>query len=133
MSLCSLLPSHLGEQHKKQRKLLNPAFSTAHLRQTFPIMYSVVHRVTQALIPFPNEPHSQRDQMRDAVLRRTNKETYTEIDMLGWMSRTALELVGQAGLGISLDSLEDEGSGPYGEALKSFMCVFLRVASVATF
>ena len=23
----------------------------------------------------------------------------------------------------SLDSLEDEGSGPYGEALKSFMCV----------
>ena len=61
--------------------------------------------------------------MRDAVLRRTNKETYTEIDMLGWMSRTALELVGQAGLGISLDSLEDEGSGPYGEALKSFMYV----------
>ena len=59
--------------------------------------------------------------MRDAVLRRTNKETYTEIDMLGWMSRTALELVGQAGLGISLDTLEDEGSGPYGEALKSFM------------
>ncbi len=42
---------------------------------------------------------------------------------MGWVSRTALELVAQAGLGSSLDSLEDDHASPYGEALKSFMYV----------
>ena len=36
-----------GDQHKKQRKMLNPAFSIAHLRETLPIMYDVSYRVSQ--------------------------------------------------------------------------------------
>lgn len=41
------------------------------------------------------------------------------------MSRTALELIGQSGLGYSFDSLED-GATPhrYSQAVKMFMCVF---------
>ena len=41
--------------------------------------------------------------------------------MLTWISRAALELVGQAGLGYSLDSLKDDKTSEYGEALKSLM------------
>ena len=43
--------------------------------------------------------------------------------MLGWMGRTALELVGQAGLGYSFDPLTQDKADDYGNALKSFMCV----------
>lgn len=34
-----------GSHHRRQRKLLNPAFSTSHMREMTPAFYSVVHRV----------------------------------------------------------------------------------------
>ena len=37
-----------GEQHRKQRKLLNPVFSTQHMRHMLPIFYEVVERVRPA-------------------------------------------------------------------------------------
>ena len=41
--------------------------------------------------------------------------------MLSWISRAALELIGQAGLGRSLDSLDGDKASPYGEAMKSLV------------
>ena len=41
--------------------------------------------------------------------------------MVGWMGRTALELMGQAGLGYSFDPLVAEPKDQYGEALKNLM------------
>ena len=38
--------------------------------------------------------------------------------MLNWFGRTALELVGQGGLGYSFDSLVDDNSNAFGDALK---------------
>ncbi|RPD65200.1 cytochrome P450 [Lentinus tigrinus ALCF2SS1-7] len=104
------LASVTGDQHKKQRKLLNPAFSIAHLRQTLPMMYDVGYR------------------LRDAVSARVDEGNWTEIDMMDWISRTALELVAQAGLGSSLDSLEEDTPSPYGEALKSFVPALVPLA-----
>ncbi|KXN81489.1 putative cytochrome P450 6a13 [Leucoagaricus sp. SymC.cos] len=47
-----------------------------------------------------------------------------EIDVLHWMTRTALELIGQSGMGYSFDSLkEDAGSAdihPYSRSVKRF-------------
>ncbi|KAI0696775.1 cytochrome P450 [Cerioporus squamosus] len=40
-----LLGTH-GKQHRRQRKMLNPVFSTKHLREMMPIFYSVIHKVT---------------------------------------------------------------------------------------
>ena len=39
------------------------------------------------------------------------------------MARTALELMGQAGLGYSFDPLERDSTDPYGYALKNLTCV----------
>ena len=41
--------------------------------------------------------------------------------MVDWMGRTALELMGQSGLGYSFDPLIEEGQDSFGSALKSFM------------
>lgn len=47
-----------------------------------------------------------------------------EIDVLHWMTRTALELIGQSGMGYSFDTLEDENDyHPYSRSVKRFMCV----------
>ncbi|KAJ6577196.1 cytochrome P450 [Mycena capillaripes] len=47
--------STLGEQHKKQRKMLNPIFSPAHLRQMVPIFTGVAKRKAK----FGTDPKSR--------------------------------------------------------------------------
>ncbi|TFK27112.1 cytochrome P450 [Coprinopsis marcescibilis] len=97
------LISIVGEQHRKQRKLLNPVFSIAHMKQMVPIFYDVTYKL--------------RNSLRLQVSRGE-----TEIDMLSWMSRTALELIGQSGLGTSFDSLEpDAAPDAYHYAVKNLM------------
>lgn len=47
----------------------------------------------------------------------------TDIDILSWMSRAALELIGQAGIGYSFDPLTEDVPDAYAEAVKDFACV----------
>ena len=43
--------------------------------------------------------------------------------MLTWMGRTALELIGQAGLGYSFDPLVADSADEFGTAIKGFQYV----------
>ena len=43
-----------------------------------------------------------------------------ELDMLSWMGRTTLEVLGQAGLGYSFDPLTQDTSSAYSDAVKHF-------------
>lgn len=63
-------------------------------------------------------------QLRDVLKRQLDKQT-GEIDLLFWFGRTALELVGQGGLGHSLDPLTDDTENEYALAIKSFQLVDL--------
>ena len=45
--------------------------------------------------------------------------TTTEVDLHNWMARTALELVGQGGLGYSFDPLTEERTTAIDTAIKS--------------
>ncbi|KAK7676941.1 hypothetical protein QCA50_020059 [Cerrena zonata] len=97
-----------GERHRKQRKMLNPVFSIKHMRHMTPIFYQVAQR------------------MREGI-RNHVKHAPGEIDLLRWIHRTALELIGQGGLGHSFDSLEDDA--PYAEypnAIKQLIVAMLN-------
>ncbi|KAJ3903344.1 cytochrome P450 [Lentinula edodes] len=83
------LLSTIGERHRKQRKMLNPVFSIAHMRSMMPIFYDVV------------------DQLQNALSQRVRNEP-REIELVGWMARTALELIGQSGFGYSFDNMVDD-------------------------
>ncbi|RDB17160.1 hypothetical protein Hypma_001988 [Hypsizygus marmoreus] len=85
-----IFSSH-GEKHRRQRKLLSPAFNIAHMRQLTPIFYEVTNKLKDAF-----------------KMKLVNGSQ--EIDVLSWMTRIALELIGQAGLGYSFDDLTDGGS-----------------------
>ena len=47
------------------------------------------------------------------------REGSTEIDMVHWMSRAALELIGRAGLGHSFDSLVENVPNDFAVAIKA--------------
>ena len=46
------LLSTTGTQHKRQRKLLNPVFSVAHLRDMVQIFYNVAHQARLSPISY---------------------------------------------------------------------------------
>jgi hypothetical protein len=49
----------------------------------------------------------------------------TELDMLVWLSRVSLELIGQAGIGVSFDTLSETSlPNEYMLAAKQLMYVF---------
>jgi len=106
--------NYQGDMHRKQRKVLSPAFSVAHMRQMTPLFYEVTNKVKVA---FANKVANGPQ----------------EIEVLNWMTRTALELIGQAGLGFSFDTLTDADEGsPYAKAVKELLrvpLVFFPVAS----
>ncbi|KAH9949926.1 cytochrome P450 monooxygenase [Amylocystis lapponica] len=102
------LLSTLGDHHRKQRKLLNPVFSVGHMRYMLPIFYRVV------------------DQLRRAIASQVSAGPQ-EVDVLNWMGRAALELVGQGGLGYSFDKLVEDQPNALGDALKSLMPVLFAL------
>jgi hypothetical protein len=57
----------------------------------------------------------------------------TELDMMLWLSRVSLELIGQAGIGVSFDTLsETSPPNEYMLAAKQLMYVFLIIPFVVT-
>ncbi|KAM5545851.1 hypothetical protein V8D89_000889 [Ganoderma adspersum] len=97
------LLSTTGLQHKRQRKLLNPVFSAAHLRDMVQIFYNVAHKAQKA------------------ISTRVPADGTAEIlDVNGWMARITLEMLGQAGLGYSFDNFVEDSTDPYGESLRMF-------------
>ncbi|EPS99477.1 hypothetical protein FOMPIDRAFT_82654 [Fomitopsis schrenkii] len=95
----------------KQRKILNPIFSINNMRGMLPIFYEIGNKARGP----PNDA-SLRDGIA-AQIRSGNPK----VDVLGWMGRTALELIGQGGLGYSFDPLVEESKDTYADALKAML------------
>ncbi|TCD61203.1 cytochrome P450-dit2 [Steccherinum ochraceum] len=92
----------LGDVHRKQRKILGPSFSNTNLRAIAPIIDQVVERLCSAI-------------------KAQVKTSPEPVDMLNWMSRGALEMLGKGGLGYSFDPLESPAHNPYGDAVKALL------------
>ncbi|PCH40495.1 cytochrome P450 [Wolfiporia cocos MD-104 SS10] len=99
-----------GEAHRKQRKMLNPVFSVAHMRTMLPIFYAIAHK------------------LRTVIAARVDGGAH-EVDVLNWMGRAALELIGQGGLGYSFDPLvgDADTTDGYGAALKALLLTRLHI------
>ncbi|TDL20046.1 cytochrome P450, partial [Rickenella mellea] len=101
--------STIGEQHKRQRKMMNPVFSMRHMKDLLPIFYPISL------------------QLRD-VLKRKVQSGEREMNLMPWMSRTALEYIGQAGLGYSFDALDESKSNEYSESIRMLTPTVVRLA-----
>ncbi|TFK40021.1 cytochrome P450 [Crucibulum laeve] len=97
------LLSTMGDHHRKQRKMLNPVFSIAHMRHMTPIFWGIAKQL-------------------QGTLSNKLKNGPQEVDITHWMVRTALELIGQSGFGYSFDPLTEDGvPHPYSKAVKQLI------------
>ncbi|KAI0259683.1 cytochrome P450 [Gloeopeniophorella convolvens] len=109
------LISTLGEQHRKQRKMLNPVFSLANMRELLPMIQPIASK------------------MRSVLLSQLPANESQEIDVLPWMSRGTLEYICQAGLGYTFNALEPTRSHRFAESIKSLAPAALRLILLRPF
>ncbi|KZV66370.1 cytochrome P450 [Peniophora sp. CONT] len=95
------LVSTNGPRHRRQRRMLNPLFSTAHMRRSAPLIHSIAMKY------------------RDYLLAETEKSSGT-VDIAPGLARLALEIISQVGFGHSFRAL-DGGSSDYIRASKEIL------------
>ncbi|TCD65829.1 cytochrome P450-dit2 [Steccherinum ochraceum] len=107
-----------GPQHRKQRKLLNPAFATAHMQEMLPATQPIASKLCSSI-----------------TSQVTSAGGQAEVDVLSWMSRTSIEYIGQGGMGYSFDSLDAPSNNPqtstYIQALNKMVPLNMRIRWLA--
>jgi cytochrome P450 len=94
-----------GDEHKRQRKLLMPAFSFRHIKDLYPIFWSKSQEMTKLI--------------SGAVQDSPEKEKVVEIRE--WASRATLDIIGVAGMGKDFDSL----TNPENELNETYRRIFV--------
>ena len=62
-------------------------------------------------------------QLCEGIKVQIRESDTIEVDILAWMGRTALELIGQGGFGRSFDPLTTTAPNAYADAVKQLVCV----------
>ena len=97
-----------GEEHKKQRKDLMPAFAFRHIKELYPIFWSKSGELVRALIL-----HGQNN-------CRDSDEPRVSIDVKDWASRATLDIIGLAGMGRDFEAIKD----PNNELITTYKKIF---------
>ncbi|KAJ8488872.1 hypothetical protein ONZ45_g13796 [Pleurotus djamor] len=113
------LVATVGEQHKRQRKIVKPAFSITQLKNLTPTLYALAEKLSNII---SNEARKRVDDGKVASL-----------DMSEWMSRIALESVGQTVLGYSFDPLDSRQSNKYTSAVKELIPTLFSLSLIRQF
>ncbi|KAF8883812.1 cytochrome P450 [Infundibulicybe gibba] len=103
-------------------KMVIPVFSVAQLKKLTPTFYEIADKV-DILQPC-------LEQRGEAANKKTGKSV---LDMSEWMSRVALETVGQAILGYSFDPLDSSHNNPYTSAVKELIPTIFSLSLVRQF
>ncbi|KAL9099341.1 MAG: hypothetical protein Q9163_005146 [Psora crenata] len=86
-----------GDEHKRQRKDLLPAFAFRNVKEMYPIFWDKSRLLVQAII----------ESVVNAEKVISDK---TAIDISEWASRTTLDIIGTAGFGHEFRSIEDQNN-----------------------
>ncbi|CAE6426980.1 unnamed protein product [Rhizoctonia solani] len=96
-----------GETHKRQRRIMNPSFGPVQVRELVPIFWQKSHKLKDAWLN----------------LIKSSSEGHVVIDVLPWLSRATLDIIGVAGFDYHFNALdgndEDELSKAFNTAFES--------------
>ncbi|KZV76310.1 cytochrome P450 [Peniophora sp. CONT] len=85
-----------GEQHNRQRKIMNPAFSVPQLKSFLPLFLGYAEKLVQ--------------KWKEEEITPGNGAVEPVIDVYSWLSRTTLDVIGEAGFGFQFGALDNKRS-----------------------
>ncbi|KZT42351.1 cytochrome P450 [Sistotremastrum suecicum HHB10207 ss-3] len=114
-----------GEDHKHQRRLLNPAFSNQHIRELTEVFFTKALELrdtwhTQAL-----EAAESSDST--SASSPTSSPASININAVSWLSRVTLDIIGLAGFDYAFNATNPQGTDD-GGLQKAFKTAFSGVA-----
>lgn len=93
-----------GDEHKRQRKLLMPAFSFRHVKDLYPIFWSKSQEMTNQI----------------AATIKSSSSSESVVEIREWASRATLDIIGLAGMGKDFDSI----TNPENELNETYRQIF---------
>ncbi|KAG8723463.1 hypothetical protein FRC09_003220 [Ceratobasidium sp. 395] len=88
--------------HKRQRRIMNPSFGALQIRNLLPVFWE------------------KSNQLRDIwVDMLNNNPEGREVDVLAWLNRATLDVIGSAGFGYEFNSLQNEDEDEFAKAFKA--------------
>nr|OQO26998.1 hypothetical protein B0A51_07623 [Rachicladosporium sp. CCFEE 5018] len=115
-----------GDEHKRQRKDLMPAFAYRHVKDLYPVFWSKSNelieclRVATSASAQPVSPEKQSPAVVAASTPNTPVHAPGTIDVGHWASRATLDIIGLSGMGRDFNSLAD----PSNALNKHYQAVF---------
>ncbi|CCM05367.1 uncharacterized protein FIBRA_07582 [Fibroporia radiculosa] len=98
-----------NDQHRQQRRIMNPAFGPAQIRELAEIFFE------------------KAIQLRDAWSHEIAKHSEpAKIEVLGWLTKTTLDVIGLAGFDYDFDTLNINGKP--NELYQAFQVIFGKAA-----
>ncbi|KAL0952692.1 hypothetical protein HGRIS_006931 [Hohenbuehelia grisea] len=99
------------EQHKVQRKAMNPLFISTRIRNHTPVVYAVFEQLL--------------NQMSDQIARG-----HTEIDIMDAFWRLSISVIGRSVLGEPLDALDESKTNVYVNSVKNFFPTLTKLGGL---
>ncbi|GAA6058936.1 hypothetical protein JCM10212_002888 [Sporobolomyces blumeae] len=98
-----------GDDHRRQRRIMQPAFSPAHVRALTPIFFEHAYKLrtiwTEFIEKSEDDDKAFVSPEAAAEYRKTKREGDITIDIMPWLSRVTLDIIGVAGFGYEFNSL----------------------------
>ncbi|GAA6037691.1 hypothetical protein JCM8097_002288 [Rhodosporidiobolus ruineniae] len=121
-----------GDSHRRQKKLMLPAFSPNALKELSPILLdkakllrdSWVHLVENSVVE--EEAYPTGEQAQRARLSMPDKEAIVELN--AWFNKYTMDIIGLAGFGYTFDTLRSNST----TLSDSWECMSTRVAAKPT-
>ncbi|KAK6430844.1 hypothetical protein LTR95_012998 [Oleoguttula sp. CCFEE 5521] len=101
-----------GDEHKRQRKDLMPAFAYRHVKDLYPVFWSKSNELIECLkvatsTPSPTQSPEKQSPVAVAPTPATPVHAPGTIDVGHWASRATLDIIGLSGMGRDFNSLAD--------------------------
>ncbi|GAA5844473.1 hypothetical protein JCM9279_006317 [Rhodotorula babjevae] len=100
-----------GDDHRRHRRVMNPAFAPAHMRNLVPVFFKHANHLRDILAELVRTSAADRSAWKDEAQRAAYEEARKEgdeetvQDVMKWMNRVTLDIIGEAGFGYEFNSL----------------------------
>ncbi|KAF7365456.1 Cytochrome P450 [Mycena venus] len=107
-----------GDAHKRQRKILTPAFSSSHIKSLTPIFWDSAKKLRDIWLHTASQ--AKETETNESKSHSSVPPGYARVDVLMWLGRATLDAIGLAGFGYHFNSLTDDNN----ELAQAFGVIF---------
>ncbi|BGP08742.1 hypothetical protein JCM10049v2_004592 [Rhodotorula toruloides] len=98
-----------GEDHRRQRRIMNPSFGPAHLRELVPSFFEHANELRDVWKDLIAQGHSDekvwKDEEKAQEYAKTKPEGEALVNVIAWLNRLTLDIIGDAGFGYRFDAV----------------------------